>query len=164
MKKILVTTVLTLMFGQAYADLDSHESRKHGMAKSRPCNAKDLNGDYVMFQAAVNKPELNHTGRCEININDGTVSGRCAFGRNVSGNPNFNGPVYGSATINTNCSADVTISFDPVPDVVHIDSYFDLQFAPDKLTFVGSFSNSFGVEGISNGTRYSVDLPATPAD
>ncbi|MDD2759910.1 MAG: hypothetical protein PHH11_06410, partial [Methylomonas sp.] len=63
-----------------------------------------------------------------------------------------------------NCTADLTISFDPVPNVVHIDSFFDLQFAPDKKSFVGSFSNNFGVEGISNGTRYSVDLPATPAE
>lgn len=126
------------------------------------CTAANLNGNYVMFQAAVN--HHNHSGRCEISINGGVVAGNCVFGKDANNVPGFSGPVYGSAVMNTNCSADVTISFDPVPNVVHIDSYFDLQFSPNKESFVGSFSNTFQVEGITNGTRYSPLLPSNPAN
>lgn len=150
MKKILFVASSLLLAGQVQA------------GPITPCTQANLNGSYVMFQAAIN--HHNHNGRCEININNGVVSGNCAFGHDANNNPGFNGPVYGTATMNTNCSADVTISFDPVPDVVHIDSFFDLQFSPNKESFVGGFSNTFGVEGITNGTRYSPILPSTPAN
>ncbi|MEQ1620260.1 MAG: hypothetical protein ABL919_02560 [Methylococcales bacterium] len=125
------------------------------------CTQANLNGNYVMFQAAIN--HHNHNGRCTININAGALTGNCVFGHDANGVAGFSGPVYGTATMNTNCSAVAAISFDPVPGVVHIDSTFDLQFTPDKQSFVGGFSNTFGVEGITNGTRYSTLLPATPA-
>lgn len=157
MKKFVFIATIAALSAHAHADDSARKDHKTA------CRAKDLNGHYVMFQAAVNRPELNHNGRCDIDIDDGVVSGTCEFGRNVSGNPNFAGPVYGHAVINKNCSADATISFDPVPNVVHIDSTFDLQFTPDKQSFVGRFNNNFGVEGISNGTRASASLPDSPA-
>lgn len=157
-KTTLLFAAIALLSSQVYADDEqSHQHRKH------QCRSQDLNGDYVMYQAAVNKPELNHTGRCEVNITDGVLAGTCAFDPNVSGNPNFKGDVYGTATMNSNCSAELVISFDPKPNVVHIDSYFDVQFSPDKQGFVGKFSNNFGVYGITNATRYSVDLPSSAA-
>jgi hypothetical protein len=125
------------------------------------CKAKDLNGNYVMYQAAIN--HHFHTGKCEVNISNGNLTGHCAFDPSAENPVNFNGPVYGTATINSNCSAVATISFDPVPNVVHIDSDFDLQFTPDKQSFIGKFINTFGVEGTTSGTRYSPLLPATPA-
>jgi hypothetical protein len=159
MKKAVFFIALAVLSTQALAD-KKHQSPE----KMHQCKKSDLNGNYVMFQAAVNKPEMNHNGRCEVNISNGVLSGVCNFGRNAAGNPGFNGVVYGDATINKNCSVEVNISFDPVPNVVHIDSVFELQFSPDKQSFVGRFSNNFGVEGISNGTRYSASLPSTVAE
>ncbi len=135
-----------------------------------PCSQANLNGSYVMYQAAVNGTQLtdagamNHTGRCEVSINNGVLSGNCAFDPNNSGNPNFNGPVYGTAVMNTNCSADLVVSFDPVPGTVHIDSDFEVQFLPNKEGFVGKFSNNFGVYGSSNGVRFNPLFPSTPAN
>ena len=149
MKKILFIAVTLLVSAQAFA-------------ASTPCTQANLAGNYVMYQAAINK--LNHMGRCTINIaSGGALTGNCEFGDNAAGEPGFSGPVYGTASMKTNCSATATISFDPVPTVVHIDSYFDLQFTPNKEAFVGNFTNTFGVEGITNGTRYSTVLPATTA-
>lgn len=126
------------------------------------CTAANLNGTYVMYQAAINKNF--HTGKCTIAITNGSLTGNCDFDPAVNGDHNFHGPVYGTATINTNCSATAVISFDPVPGVVHIDSNFDLQFTGDKQSFIGKFVNTFGVQGTSSGTRYSTLLPATPAN
>ena len=157
-KTTLILAAMALMSAQAYAD-DDRPQKKH------KCRSKDLNGDYVMYQAAVNKPELNHTGRCEVNITEGVLSGTCAFDPNVSGNPNFNGDVYGTATINSNCSADMEIRFHPNPSAPDftIVSEFDVQFTPDRQSLVGKFSNNFGVYGVTNGTRYSVELPGDEA-
>ena len=65
--------------------------------------------------------------------------------------------------MNTNCSADLTVSFD-VPNGPHIDSFFDVQFLPNKEGFIGKFSNIFGVYGSSNGTRFNPIFPSTPAN
>ena len=100
MKKTLIIAAMALIAVQSHAD----EKAKRG------CKSEDLNGDYVMYQAAVNGTNLedagymNHTGRCEVEIDDGLLSGSCAFDPNNSGNPNFNGEVYGTAMINRNCS------------------------------------------------------------
>ena len=148
MKKILFIAVTLLVSAQAFA-------------ASTPCTQANLAGNYVMYQAAIN--HHNHMGRCTINIaTGGALTGNCEFGHNAAGEAGFSGPVYGTASMKTNCSATATISFDPAPSV-HIDSYFDLQFTPNKEAFVGNFTNTFGVEGITNGTRYSTVLPATTA-
>jgi hypothetical protein len=147
-KTTLILAAMALVSSQAYAgDNKGHPEKKH------QCRSKDLNGDYVMYQAAVNNPVMNHTGRCEINVNDGDVTGSCAFDPNSTGNPNFHGPVYGTATMNSNCSADMTISFD-VPNGPHIDSFFDVQFTPSKDAFIGKFDNTFGIYGVTNGARF----------
>ncbi len=148
MKKILFVASSLLMASQV-------------QAANTPCTKASLNGSYIMYQAAIN--HHFHTGKCEITISNGDLTGHCAFDPSAENPVNFNGPVYGSATMNTNCSAVATISFDPVPNVVHIDSDFDLQFTPDKQSFIGKFINTFGVEGTTSGTRYSPVLPATPA-
>lgn len=148
MKKILFVASSLLMASQV-------------QAANTPCTQASLNGSYIMYQAAIN--HHFHTGKCEITISNGDLTGHCAFDPSAENPVNFNGPVYGSATMNTNCSAVATISFDPVPNVVHIDSDFDLQFTPDKQSFIGKFINTFGVEGTTSGTRYSPVLPATPA-
>ncbi|QPK61839.1 hypothetical protein IVG45_13300 [Methylomonas sp. LL1] len=151
MKKILFVASTLFIAGQVQA------------GPITPCTQANLNGSYVVYNAAVNSQTLNHNGRCEININAGVLSGTCVFGTNSSGQPGYNGPVHGTAVMNTNCSADVTMGFDPVPGVVHIDSNFDLQFSPNKESFVGSFGNNFGVQGVTNGTRFNPQLPSTPA-
>lgn len=149
MKKILFVASTLLLSGNAFAAITA-------------CTQANLVGNYVMYQAAIN--HHNHMGRCTINIaTGGALTGNCDFGNNSANQPGFSGPVYGTASMNTNCSATATISFDPVPGSVHIDSYFDLQFTPNKEAFVGNFTNTFGVEGITNGTRYSTKLPATTA-
>ncbi|WP_262965545.1 hypothetical protein [Methylobacter psychrophilus] len=149
MKKILFIATTLLVSSQAFS-------------ASTPCTQANLVGNYVMYQAAIN--HHNHMGRCTINIvTGGALTGNCEFGNNAANEPGYNGPVYGTASMNTNCSATANISFDPVPGIVHIDSYFDLQFTPNKESFVGNFTNTFGVEGITNGTRYSTVLPATTA-
>lgn len=148
MKKILFVASALLLSTQIQAAIT-------------PCTKANLNGSYIMYQAAIN--HHFHTGKCEVTINNGAVTGHCAFDPSAENPVNFNGPVYGAATMNTNCSAVATISFDPVPGVVHIDSDFDLQFAPDKDSFSGKFINTFGVQGTTSGSRYSTVLPATPA-
>ena len=161
MQKInLLIVAMLVLSSSVYAD-----NQKGREGKSHRCRSQDLNGDYVMYQAAVNKPELNHTGRCEVNVTNGTLTGTCAFDPNVSGNPNFQGLVYGTAVMNQNCSADMEIRFHPNPNAPDftVISNFDVQFAPDKQGFIGKFSNQFGVYGLSNGTRYSAALPSTPA-
>ncbi len=151
MKKVLLAVTSLLIVSQVQA------------GPITPCTKANLNGSYVMYQAAVNNPDRNHTGRCEITINNGLLSGSCAFDPAVDGQPNFNGPVYGDATMNTNCSANLTVEFDPVPEVVHIKSNFELQFTPNKEGFMGKFSNNFGIYGITNGTRVSPALSSAAA-
>lgn len=158
MKKILFVASSLLIAGQVQA------------GPITQCTQANLNGSYVLYQAAVNGTgltdagALNHTGRCEVSINNGNLTGTCAFDSNNSGQPNFNGPVYGTAVMNANCSADLNISFDPVPNVVHIDSFFDVQFLPNKEGFIGKFSNNFGVYGSTSGTRFNPLFPSTPAN
>ena len=158
MKKVLFVASSLLMIGQVQA------------GPITPCTQANLNGSYVVYNAAVtgtgltDAGTLNHTGRCEVNINNGVLSGNCEFDPNNTGAHNFHGPVSGIATMNTNCSAELTMNFDPVPGVVHIDSTFDVQFLPNKEGFIGKFSNNFGVSGSTSGTRFSPILPSTPAN
>jgi len=121
------------------------------------CRATDLNGNYVMFQNSITTTATNiHTGRCEITILNGTASGNCVFSNGAT--PSMGGP----ASINSNCSANVQLDFSPAPGV-NITSNFQLQFSPDKQSFIGQWNNNFGVLGTTAGTRYSPALPATPA-
>ena len=156
MKKVLFVASSLLMIGQVQA------------GPTTPCTQANLNGSYVVYNAAVtgtgltDAGSLNHTGRCEVNVNNGVLSGNCEFDSNNSGAHNYHGPVYGTATMNTNCSADMVMSFD-VPNGPHIDSFFDVQFTPNKEGFIGKFNNIFGVYGSTSGTRFNPLLPSTPA-
>jgi len=127
------------------------------------CKATDLNGSYVMYQNSVAAANL-HIGSCKITVLSGVVSGNCAFTGTSNGviTPGFNGAVTGTASINTNCSAAMQINFSPVAGVT-VQSFFDVQFSPDKQSLVGQWTNSFGLLGTTAGTRYSPVLPATPA-
>jgi len=149
MKKILLVASSLLLSTQVHA--------------APGCKASDLNGNYVMYQAAINKNF--HTGRCEIQILNGNATGTCEFDPAVDGSHNFHGPVSGPAVINTNCSATLELDFHPNPSIPEftIVSNFNLQFTPDKQSFIGKFVNSFDVQGTTSGTRYSPLLPATPA-
>lgn len=119
------------------------------------CTQANLNGTYITYQAAIN--HHFHTGKCEITIASGLLTGHCAFDPSAENPTNYNGPVNGTATMNSNCSAVMSMDFGPVQ------SDFDVQFTPDKQSFIGKFGNNFGVEGTTSGTRYSKLLPATPA-
>jgi hypothetical protein len=127
------------------------------------CIASNLNGNYVMYQNSVGAANL-HTGSCKITVLSGVVSGNCAFTTAPGGviTPGFTGPVTGTASINANCSAAMQIDFNPAPNV-NVHSYFDLQFTPDKQSYIGQWTNSFGLLGTTAGTRYSPLLPSTPA-
>ena len=115
-----------------------------------------------MYQNSVAAANL-HTGSCKINILNGVAFGNCAFTATSNGviTPGFNGPVGGTASINTNCSASLQLDFQP--GNVTVSSFFDLQFSPDKQSFIGQWTNNFGLLGTTAGTRYSPLLPATPA-
>lgn len=127
------------------------------------CTAANLNGNYVMYQNSVATANP-HTGSCKITLLNGVLSGTCAFTATSGGviTPGFNGPVSGTASINQNCSAAMQINFSPAANVT-VNSFFDLQFSPDKQSFIGQWTNSFGLLGTTAGTRYSPVLPATPA-
>lgn len=144
MKKILLVASTLLLSTQVQA------------APPSPCTQANLIGTYITYQAAIN--HHFHTGKCEIAIiSGGTLTGHCAFDPSAENPTNYNGPVTGTATMNNNCSAVMSMDFGPVQ------SDFDVQFTPDKQSFIGKFINNFGVEGTTSGTRYSPLLPATPA-
>ena len=152
MRKILFVTTGLLLSAQIYAN------------PMAACKANDLDGDYSMYQASVALANL-HIGNCQVNISHGMATGSCKFTAiDSSGKLDtpFDGEVSGTATINTNCSAEMELDFAPKPGV-EVKSYFTMQFTPDKQSFVADFTNNFGLYGISNGTRYSPKLPATPA-
>ena len=148
MKKILLVASSLLLSTQIHA--------------APGCQASNLNGNYVMYQNSVAAANL-HTGRCQINILNGVASGTCAFTATSNGAivPGFSGPVGGTASINSNCSASLQLDF--TPGSVTVSSLFDIQFSPDKQSFIGQWTNNFGLLGTSAGTRYSPLLPVTPA-
>lgn len=124
------------------------------------CTATNLNGNYAMYQNSVSKANP-HIGSCKVAILNGVLSGTCAFTANdanggiVNG---FNGPVTGTASINQDCSAGMQINFSPAANV-NIQSFFTLQFTPDKQSFIGQWTNSFGLLGTTAGTRYVPSVP-----
>ncbi len=87
MKKILFVTTALLISTQVNAG-GGHSG----------CKAKDLNGNYVMYQNSVALANL-HTGRCEINVLNG-VSFRhlCVYNNHSTASLPlaFNGPVTGN--------------------------------------------------------------------
>lgn len=153
MKKTLLFTSLFLLAA----------SQAQAATPITACKKADLNGNYKMFQNSVAAANL-HIGQCEVAINNGVASGACHFTVSANGQatPAFSGPVSGVATINSNCSANIELDFNPAPSVT-VQSFLNIQFTPDKQSFVGSWTNSFGLIGTTGGTRYSPALPETAA-
>lgn len=120
------------------------------------CTSANLNGNYTMYQNTLTVPPVPpHTGVCKVNVNNGVLSGTCAFTMSNGSVtfPGFNGPVTGSGSINADCSATLNIDF--VNNNNTISSVFNIQFTPDKQSFIGSWSNSLSFIGTSSGTRYT---------
>lgn len=129
----------------------------HQIQAGPHCQNTHLNGNYVMFQNSVSTANP-HTGRCEIAIKKGLASGMCAFSISSNGsvNPGFTGPVSGTASIKPDCSAELSLDFSPAPNVT-VQSDFELQFTPDKNSFIGQWGNNFGLLGTTAGTRVKKD-------
>jgi hypothetical protein len=100
-----------------------------------------MNGDWVAYQNAV---VVNpHTGVCNFNVKDGLTSGNCEF------STGFAGPFAGTATVQKDCSVELTMDFAPVPVV----SKFHLQLHRDRQSFAGRWDNNFQVLGTTTGIR-----------
>lgn len=110
-------------------------------ADSKACHINDLNGHWTAYQGAV---LVNpHTGVCNFTIANGLAQGNCDFSNG------FQGPFKGEVVVNKDCSANFEMDFDPVPVV----SSFQVQLHKDKKSFVGRWSNNFGVIGVTNAVK-----------
>lgn len=107
------------------------------------CNVSDITGTWVLYQTNISAA-VPHTGRCEIRVTDTparTLTGNC----NLSVGVDI--PVTGNASVTNSCSAVITMNFDGG------NMTFDAQLAPDRQSFVGRWTNSFGDVGGSSGVR-----------
>lgn len=110
-------------------------------SEDKPCGINDMNGRWVSYQGAV---LVNpHTGICKFKVVDGLAQGDCGF----SGG--FKGPFQGKVVVNPDCSVDFDMDFAPAPVV----SIFQIQLHKDKKSFVGRWSNNYGVIGITNAVK-----------
>jgi len=132
MKKILLVSSILAICIQAQAGERDHPA----------CAAKALEGDWVSYQGTA-QAGAPHTGVCRIHVEDGVATGDCDFSLG------FTGPFQGAATVNDDCSAEVTMDFAPAAFV----SKFQLQLARNKQSFVGRWENDFGANGIANGVK-----------
>jgi hypothetical protein len=113
----------------------------NAFASDKPCSMNDLNGRWVSYQGAV---LVNpHTGICKFKVANGLAQGVCDF------STGFQGPITGEVVVNRDCSATITMDFNPVPVV----SNFQVQLYKDKQSFVGRWSNNFGVIGVTNAVK-----------
>lgn len=135
MKKVLIASAILGIASQAYAGADR--------SPGRGCRTSDMNGEWVSYQ---NEVKANpHTGKCTFTVNRGAVDGTCDFTL-----PDATGLEFaGTATVNPDCSVELTMDFDPAPFV----STFQLQLAKDKETFAGRWENTFGAIGTTNGVK-----------
>ncbi len=142
MKKLLIASAILAIAGQATAGDD----RYHG----RGCRASDMNGEWVSYQ---NEVKANpHTGKCTFTVDRGLASGACDFSlTDPAGNPLTDLQFDGTATVNPDCSVDLTMDFQPYgrPFV----STFQLQLAKGKDTYAGRWENTFGAIGTTNGVK-----------
>ncbi len=111
------------------------------LASDKPCSMNDLNGRWVSYQGAV---LVNpHTGICKFKVANGQAQGVCDF------STGFLGPFSGEVVVNRDCSATIAMDFNPIPVV----SDFQVQLHKDKQSFVGRWSNNFGVIGVTNAVK-----------
>jgi hypothetical protein len=136
MKQILLASAIVFCSAQALAG---------GSAQApKGCNTANLNGNWVSYQGAVTVNP--HTGICHLTVQDGATSGACSFSFPGAENLQFTGV----AEVHEDCSADLTMDFAPDRP---FQSTFQIQLAVDKQSFVGSWSNNFGVLGVANAVR-----------
>jgi hypothetical protein len=110
-------------------------------ASDKPCSINDLNGRWVSYQGAVlGNP---HTGICKFKVANGLAQGECDF------SVGFKGPFSGEVVVSPDCSATIAMDFNPTPVV----SDFQVQLHKDKQSFVGRWSNNFGVIGVTNAVK-----------
>jgi hypothetical protein len=111
------------------------------IAQDKPCTINDMNGVWTSYQGAV---AVNpHTGICTFKVANGLAQGSCDFSNG------FQGPFQGEVVVNRDCSVNFDMDFAPVPVV----STFQIQLHKDKKSFVGRWSNNFGVIGITNAVK-----------
>lgn len=114
------------------------------------CQKRDLKGRWVSYQAEV--VANPHTGVCKFAIDKGKVEGQCEFSlTDEQGNPLTGLQFVGEATIEDDCSVELTMDFRPFgrPFV----SSFHLQFHRNKKSFVGRWENAFGARGVTDGVK-----------
>jgi hypothetical protein len=107
------------------------------------CLPSDISGWWVMYQTNITA-QPQHTGRCEIKVADNatkTLSGACKLSNG------YEMSVTGTASVNANCAAIMTLSFTGGT------MDFDMQLAVDRQAFVGRWKNSFGDLGGTNGVK-----------
>jgi hypothetical protein len=128
MKKIFIATVLSFI----------------GVSAAQAaCLPSDITGNWVLYQTNISAQPA-HTGRCAISVADNatrTLTGRCTLSNG------FAMDVTGSATVNAMCEATLKLNF------TGGSMNFGMQLAPDRQSFVGSWKNSFGDVGGTNGVR-----------
>ncbi len=113
----------------------------NAFANSKMCSINDMNGLWIAYQGAVlTNP---HTGVCKFNVANGLAQGTCNFSNG------FTGPFQGPVIVNKDCSAEVQMDFAPAPVV----SDFQVQLHKDRNSFVGRWSNNFGVIGVTNAVK-----------
>lgn len=111
-------------------------------AADKLCHSNDMNGRWVSYQGAVlGNP---HTGICKFKVANGLAQGSCDF------SVGFKGQFQGEVIVNTDCSANFVMDFNPGAPVV---SDFQVQLHKDKQSFVGRWSNNFGVIGVTNAVK-----------
>ena len=143
MKKVLLASSIIFLCAQAYADDAGH--------KPKACKNSDMNGDWVAYQAEVLKNP--HTGVCAFAVSKGEISeGSCDFSlKDADGNELAALRFNGTATVNKDCSATLTMDFRPYgrPFI----STFEIQLATDRQSYVGRWHNTFGALGPTNGVK-----------
>jgi hypothetical protein len=104
-----------------------------------------------------------HTGVCKFSIENGKVEGAWDFSlTDPQGNPLTGLQFTGEATMNEDCSAELTMDFTPFghPFV----STFHLQFHRNKKSFIGRWDNTFGALGTVNGVKLEQSLQVQTKD
>ncbi|NOU20343.1 MAG: hypothetical protein HOO93_00895 [Methyloglobulus sp.] len=133
MKLLILPAFAILLIANAQAQA--------AVEKEKACTVNDMNGRWVSYQGAVlGNP---HTGICKFKVANGLAQGECDF------SVGFKGPFTGEIVVNPDCSADFAMDFNPASVV----SDFQVQLHKDKKSFVGRWSNNFGVIGVTNAVK-----------
>jgi len=116
---------------------------------SAACKIQHLDGEWVMYQVAVDpNPDTTreHTGRCELQIENGAGVVSCDM--TINGGISPVGDIS-DVIVNDDCSVEMTLSFFGGALV----SNFDLQLSNNKQSFIGRWMNGAGVMGTTSGLQ-----------